>query len=107
MWPVNHDGWKGRGWDENGIDIAEVVKDIDGLNVYYNSESKALELLKNRIRTEDMPVAEKKYISDCYIQALHLYFEFKDEPDYKNYVRRAMKALGKSMPAMISKQFRS
>ncbi len=54
-----------------------------------------------------MPVAEKKYISDCYIQALHLYFEFKDESDYKNYVRRAMKALGKSMPAMISKQFRS
>jgi hypothetical protein len=107
MWPVNRDGWKGRGWDESGMDIAEVVKDIDGLNVYYNSESKALELLKNRIRTEDMPAAEKKYISDCYIQALHLYFEFKDEPDYKNYVRRAMKALGKSMPAMLSKQFRS
>ena len=36
MWPVNHDGWKGRGWDENGIYIEEVVIDIDLLNVYYN-----------------------------------------------------------------------
>ncbi len=107
MIPIDHNDWKSRGWDESGMDIAEVVKDIDGLNVYYNSESKALELLKNKIRTEDILVAEKKYISDCYIQALHLYFEFKDEPDYKNYVRRAMKALGKSMPAMLSKQFSS
>mgnify|MGYP001595872214 CR=1 FL=1 len=107
MWPIGRDGWKGRKWDENGTDIAEVVKDIDGLNVYYNSESKALELLKNRIRTEDMPTAEKKYISDCYIYSLHLYFEFKDELDYKNYVRRAMKAIGKSMPTMIGKQYRS
>ena len=107
MWPIGRDSWKARNWDENGADIAEVVKDIDGLNVYYNSESKALELLKSRIRTEDAPNAEKKYISDCYIQALHLYFEFKDESDYKNYVRRSMKALGKSMPVMIGKLFRS
>src|SRR3989344_2978885 len=105
--PVGKDGWKGRGWDENGGDIAEVMKDIDGLTVYYNSESKALEQIKNRIRTDDAPAAEKKYMSDCYIQALHMYFEFKDEPDYKNYVRRSMKALGKSMPVMISKLFRS
>jgi hypothetical protein len=107
MLPIGRDLWKARGWGEDGLDIAEVVKDIDGLSVYYNSESKALELLKNRIRTEDMPLAEKKYISDCYIQALHLYFEFKDDSDYKNYVRRAMKALGKTMPVMLSKQFRS
>jgi len=103
--PVNRDGWTGRGWDEN--DIAEVVKDIDGLNVYYNTDSRAWELIKQRIRTDDIPLAEKKYISDCYIHALHLYFEFKDDSEYKTYVRRAMKALGKSMPTMISKLFRS
>lgn len=103
--PVNKDGWLGRGWDEN--DIAEVVKDIDGLNVYYNIDSRAWGLIKQRIRTDDVPPAEKKYMSDCYIQALHLYFEFKNESDYKIYVRRAMKALGKSMPTMISKLFRS
>ena len=105
--PVGKDGWKGRGWDENGGDIAEVMKDIDGLTVYYNSESKAMEQIKSRIRTDDASAAEKKYMSDCYIQALHMYFEFKDDPDYKNYVRRSMKALGKSMPVMISKLFRS
>ena len=78
-----------------GGDIAEVMKDIDGLTVYYNSESKALEQIKSRIRTDDKPLPkEKKYMSDCYIQALHMYFEFKDDPDYKNYVRRSMKALG-------------
>lgn len=105
--PINKEGWKSMGWDEDGSDIAEVRRDIDGLNVYYNSESRAWERIKNMIRTDDIPAAEKKYMSDCYIQALHLYFEFKDESDYRNYVRRAMKALGKSMPILIGKQFRS
>ncbi len=105
--PVGRDGWKGRGWDENGLDVAEVTKDIDGLTVWYNSESKAWDQIKSRIRTDDISSAEKKYMSDCYIQALHMYFEFKDEADYKTYVRRSMKALGKSMPATISKLFRS
>lgn len=107
MQPVSREGWKARGWDEEGTDIAEVIRDVDGITVYYNSESKALGLLKSRIRTDDIVMAEKKYISDCYIEALHLYFEFKDDPDYKNFIRRAMKALGKSMPIFLSKQFRS
>ncbi len=99
--PVGRDGWKGRGWDENGLDVAEITKDIDGLTVWYNSESKAWDQIKSRIRTDDISSAEKKYMSDCYIQALHMYFEFKNEADYKTYVRRSMKALGKSMPATI------
>jgi hypothetical protein len=105
IFPVYKTGWENKGWDE--MDIAEVVKDIDGLNVYYNAESKCLSIIKNMIRTDDIPLAENKYISDCYIQPLHLYFEFKNESGYKEYVRRAMKALGKSMPVTISRNFRS
>jgi hypothetical protein len=105
--PIGKDAWAGRGWDSEGLDIAEVVRDNDGLTVYYNSESRAWDQVKSRIRTDDIKKAEQKYISDCYIQALHLYFEFKGDNEYKTYIRRSMKAIGRSMPAMISKLFRS
>ncbi len=98
--------WKARGWDVAGADIAEVVRDADGLTVYYNPKSTTWEAIKNKLRSADLPLAEKKYMADCYIQSLHLYFEFKDESDYKNYVRRSMKALGKTMPAQYLRLFR-
>ena len=104
--PIGKDGWISRGWDEEGGDIAEVKKDMDGITVYYNSESQVWDFIKRSIRSDDILGAEKMYITQCYLQALHLYIEFKEDEDYVSLVRRSMKAFGKSLQRLIITRFR-
>ena len=111
---VEEDDWEKFNWDEN--DIARVDSSrTEGLIVHINIDSKPLKTLEKSVSFGKREGARDKYIVDCYMYALYLYFELqgdgqktrdeneklKDEDG--KILGSAMRAIGKALPGMIRK----
>ena len=111
--PVDKDGWPTFSWDED--DIASVDSSRGGLIVNINVDSKPLKTLERQVGFDKQMSAKDKYIADCYMYALYLYFELQDgkeetaDEDEKlkdedgKILSAAMRAIGKALPGMIRK----
>ncbi len=94
--------WPNYDWNEN--DIASVDSSrTEGLIVNLNADSKPLKDLKKMVGIDKVESARDKYIADCYIYSLYLYFELKNEAEKDKMLSSAMRAIGKAMPSMIRK----
>ncbi len=99
---VHKRDWQNYGWNEN--DIASVDSSrTEGLIVNLNADSKPLQDLKKIVGIDKVESARDKYIADCYIYSLYLYFELKNDPEKDKMIGSAMRAIGKAMPSMVRK----
>ena len=112
--PVYKDDWPTFSWDEN--DIASVDSSrTGGLIVNINVDSKPLKTLEKQVGFDKQESAKNKYIADCYMYALYLYFELQDgkeeaadeneklKDEDGKILSSAMRAIGKALPGMIRK----
>ena len=111
--PVDKDGWPTFSWDED--DIARVDSSREGLIVHINIDSKPLKTLERQVGFDKQMSAKDKYIADCYMYALYLYFELQDgkeeatdeneklKDEDGKILSAAMRAIGKALPGMIRK----
>lgn len=99
---VGEADWQNHDWGEN--DIASVHSSrTEGLIVNLNIDSKPLKDLKKMVGIDKIESARNKYLADCYIYSLYLYFELKNEDDKDKMLGYAMRAIGKAMPGLIRK----
>ena len=112
--PVEEIDWPTFNWDEN--DVASVDSSrTEGLIVNINVDSKPLKTLEKQVGFDKRENARDKYIADCYIYALYLYFELQGKEEKMGdengklkdedgeILRSAMCAIGKALPGMIRK----